>query len=75
MSNKEIVLALLNTALSKLDIVKMDDIVENIEKFSLLYSLTNEENTLLPFLNSLFISVKYTFGKFWFTLLVIVSKI
>ena len=43
MSNKEIVLALLNTVLSKLDIVKMDDIVENIEKFSLLYSLTNEE--------------------------------
>ena len=47
MSNKEIVLALLNTVLSKLDIVKMDDIVENIEKFSLLYSLTNEEKEVI----------------------------
>lgn len=43
MSNKEIVVALLNAVLSKLDIVKMEDISENIEKFSLLYSLSSQE--------------------------------
>ncbi len=43
MTNKETVINLLNTLLSKLDTVTMDDIVTNINKFSLLFNITEEE--------------------------------